>query len=359
MRPIFHITSHTEWLTAQNQGFYTAPSLARQGFIHLSTGPQVCVVADFIFLGRTDLILLAVDSSRIQSRLIFEGETQNVFPHIYGPIEVSAVVETIPFPCELDGTFKLPERVKDLCPYYKKLKELLVQADQEATLSGYVYPSDDTRKRIPIWFQNQIVGFATPRQDPDKVWRMGAIYVTPEYRGKGLAREAIRGFMNGLSGRAFTEDGNLPTRRAFFSAGFRPHRYDRQAGGTWWSNYSYSRKAVATQDSKIYYETPIRLAPQDRVIITRSDDTPEWLGWHWCEHPQSGAAGWVSEFYFERLAGNEALILFPYDASELAVTTGQMVSVLNEDRGWAWCSAGEKSGWVPTKHLKISDSGAP
>lgn len=115
---IFHITSKEEWSGAQAKGEYTAPSLASEGFIHLSTDRQVVNVADAFYRGRTDLVLLAVDESKLTAELKWEApagppaETiseSDLFPHLYGPLNLDAVASILGFqPNPATGAFTLP-----------------------------------------------------------------------------------------------------------------------------------------------------------------------------------------------------------------------------------------------------------
>ena len=89
---------------------YVDPSLAREGFIHCSTVEQLLIPANERFRGRTDLVVLIIDLELVPSETVFEDcyESGHAFPHIYGPIPVEAVRQVLPFPCEPDGTFRLP-----------------------------------------------------------------------------------------------------------------------------------------------------------------------------------------------------------------------------------------------------------
>jgi len=91
---IYHITTAAAWEKAQLEGAYTADSLAIEGFIHCSTADQVAGVLDRYYKGQTNLVKLTIDKSKVTSPLIFELATSinEVFPHIHGPINVSAVV---------------------------------------------------------------------------------------------------------------------------------------------------------------------------------------------------------------------------------------------------------------------------
>ena len=109
---ILHIAPAAEWEQVAHQptGTYTDPSLQAEGFIHCSTAQQVLIPANERFGGRSDLVLLVIDPTKVPSPTIFEDcyESGHRFPHIYGPIPVAAVTSVVPFPCQDDGTFVLP-----------------------------------------------------------------------------------------------------------------------------------------------------------------------------------------------------------------------------------------------------------
>ena len=106
---IFHITTCDAWADAQATGAYTADSLRSEGFIHCSQADQVGWVANTRFRGRTDLLLLHVDESRVGAEVRRENLEggQWLFPHIYGPLPVAAVPGVTPLVPAADGTFDL------------------------------------------------------------------------------------------------------------------------------------------------------------------------------------------------------------------------------------------------------------
>jgi uncharacterized protein (DUF952 family) len=104
---IFHILPLTDWLAAQAAGAYTPPSLAGEGFIHASTREQVLATANNFFTGESGLVLLCLDETKISASIINEGE--QLWPHIYGPLNLGAVVRVADFPPGPDGLFRLPE----------------------------------------------------------------------------------------------------------------------------------------------------------------------------------------------------------------------------------------------------------
>ena len=122
------------------------------------------------------------------------------------------------------------------------MKLLLIEANADTHIAGFVYPDDPARARLPIFEDGQLVGFATPRQDKDGVWRMGAIFIKPEFRGHGLGSGAIRDFMSERRGRAFIEEENASSERAYEKAGFRRKHKVVDDKGWWWENFGFEGK---------------------------------------------------------------------------------------------------------------------
>ena len=104
---IFHITSAATWATAQAGGAFTADSLVSEGFIHCSEADQYCWVANQRFRGRQDLVLLHIDETRLQARVERENLEggERLFPHIYGALNLDAVVQVTPFTPTASGEF--------------------------------------------------------------------------------------------------------------------------------------------------------------------------------------------------------------------------------------------------------------
>ncbi|MDV6235504.1 DUF952 domain-containing protein [Leptospira ellisii] len=115
MERIYNIAFRKDWEEALRSGSYVVDSLEREGFIHSSKRDQVEETANRIFFGRTDLVLLVVDPSRLRSPLKYEVSNspkfsekngKNIFPHIFGPLNVDAVLETFDIAPEPDGGFR-------------------------------------------------------------------------------------------------------------------------------------------------------------------------------------------------------------------------------------------------------------
>ena len=97
MATIYHVTTREAWKQAQQQGFYTAPSLETEGFIHNSEAHQVAGVLERYYRGQTDLLKLVIDTNKLTSRLQYDlaPSINENFPHIYGPINLDAVVDVV------------------------------------------------------------------------------------------------------------------------------------------------------------------------------------------------------------------------------------------------------------------------
>jgi uncharacterized protein (DUF952 family) len=116
---ILHIATKTEWQRAQRLGSYEPPSLATQGFIHCSTPAQAVQTANSFFRGQTDLVLLRIDTSRLQAEVKFEPAAHalsrkqaDLYPHLYGPLNIDAVTQVFAFPPDREGKFHLPAQLR-------------------------------------------------------------------------------------------------------------------------------------------------------------------------------------------------------------------------------------------------------
>jgi uncharacterized protein (DUF952 family) len=118
---ILHIVGESEWVEAVGRGSYAPSSLAAEGFVHCSTLAQVVATANRFYRRQHGLVVLCIDEERLRVELGYEkpagarGEAEGeVFPHLYGELNVDAVVRVVEFPCETDGSFRLPEGLRVL-----------------------------------------------------------------------------------------------------------------------------------------------------------------------------------------------------------------------------------------------------
>ncbi len=108
---ILHITKRDTWTEAQALGSYRADSLDTEGFIHCSTSEQVIAVANFIFRGQSNLVILEIDEAKVVPEIKYECPDggEEPYPHIYGPLSLDAVTQVVDFNPLPDGFFELPD----------------------------------------------------------------------------------------------------------------------------------------------------------------------------------------------------------------------------------------------------------
>ena len=110
MAIIFHITTREGWDSAVAEGSYRPEAFPVDGFIHCSTRDQVIQVADARFRGQSGLVLLLIDTDKVTAEIVYENLEggQQLFPHIYGGLNIDAVAEVLEFEPGADGHFTLP-----------------------------------------------------------------------------------------------------------------------------------------------------------------------------------------------------------------------------------------------------------
>ncbi|HSW87971.1 MAG TPA: DUF952 domain-containing protein [Candidatus Saccharimonadales bacterium] len=73
MNNILHVATQKDWKKAKEDNIYKVESLSTQGFIHCSKPEQVIKVANFLFKGRIDLVLLSVDPNKVKPEIKYEA----------------------------------------------------------------------------------------------------------------------------------------------------------------------------------------------------------------------------------------------------------------------------------------------
>ena len=109
MTVIYHIATADAWAAAQTAGEYEAPSLADEGFIHCSGDEaQTLRVVERLYSGVTGLIVLDVDVIRLKAEVKREpSRSGEIYPHIYGKINLDAVVRVRDLTVDSDGRYQL------------------------------------------------------------------------------------------------------------------------------------------------------------------------------------------------------------------------------------------------------------
>jgi uncharacterized protein (DUF952 family) len=113
MSVIYKISPAAPWRAARQAGLFTgAPVDLADGYIHFSTGAQARETAAKHFAGQGDLLLIAVDAAALGEALRWEPSRGGaLFPHLYGPLPMSAVLWEKPLPLGDGGVHLFPEDV--------------------------------------------------------------------------------------------------------------------------------------------------------------------------------------------------------------------------------------------------------
>ena len=116
LETLFHLTTQECWWAAHDSDVYRwstrGKTLDEVGFIHCSFAHQVERVADFVYAGFASVLLLIIDPSLVTAEIRVENLDggDDLFPHIYGPLPVHAVVDSIALHANAAGRFHLSAR---------------------------------------------------------------------------------------------------------------------------------------------------------------------------------------------------------------------------------------------------------
>ena len=224
---ILHLLSRESWVEAQAQGQHVAPSVATEGFAHCSTEHQMVDVANKYYSGATNMVLLNIDPTKLTSQLKFEPPAhldgspalphEPMFPHIYGPINLDAVIEVIDFPSRSNGEFVAPPQlntfsvvnISEAPHHWQQAAELSVREWKEIfsddSVQTYVdlygltgsYSGRFAETHIATNNADELIGMATlvdddelPHATEPGPW-LAAVLTLPEHRSLGVASALI------------------------------------------------------------------------------------------------------------------------------------------------------------------------
>ncbi len=111
MRKIYKICPAPAWREAERQGVYRGSADdSRDGFIHFSTAAQVAETARKHFASQTGLFLVELDADALGEALRWEpSRNDELFPHLYGELDLGAVIDVFELRTRSDGSHDIPE----------------------------------------------------------------------------------------------------------------------------------------------------------------------------------------------------------------------------------------------------------
>jgi uncharacterized protein (DUF952 family) len=111
MPTIYKICPAPLWRAAEAAGVFGGAEIDfRDGFIHFSTAGQVAETAALYFVGLDDLLLVAVEGDKLGRLLRYEPSRGGaLFPHLYGPLDLGAVLWVKPLRLSREGHHIFPD----------------------------------------------------------------------------------------------------------------------------------------------------------------------------------------------------------------------------------------------------------
>ncbi len=101
-----HLVPLDEWAAQQNNPGYRPSTLESEGFTHCTD-----LIDELVAVGnryyRDDprpFVALEIDCDRVSAPIVYDDPAL-MFPHVYGPIEIEAVIRVLMVERDSDGTF--------------------------------------------------------------------------------------------------------------------------------------------------------------------------------------------------------------------------------------------------------------
>ncbi len=113
MPVIYKLCPSSLWREAEAAGVFRGmPIDFDDGYIHFSTGAQVEETARLYFAGQDDLVLVAVSGDALGEALKYErSRGGDLFPHLFAPLDLAAVLWVKPLPLGADGLHQFPDEL--------------------------------------------------------------------------------------------------------------------------------------------------------------------------------------------------------------------------------------------------------
>jgi uncharacterized protein (DUF952 family) len=92
---IYHIVTVNQWNVQKNNPYYSTASIAIEGFIHCSTQEQFIATIERYYANEKEVVVLTIDVSKVEPKIEYElaPSVNQMFPHIFGELNLSAIVE--------------------------------------------------------------------------------------------------------------------------------------------------------------------------------------------------------------------------------------------------------------------------
>lgn len=107
---IYHMLTAATWNAQRSNQPYTCSSLETEGFIHCTAeSERLLQVANAFYTKEAgEFLILCIDEAEVDAEIRWERADGHLFPHIYGPLNLDAILKILPFPRDYSGRFLPP-----------------------------------------------------------------------------------------------------------------------------------------------------------------------------------------------------------------------------------------------------------
>ena len=106
---VYKICTKTEWLEAKTKGKFSGSKKdIKDGYIHFSDKEQLKGTLNKFFSNQKNLILLKIDTLKLDHLIYEQASDGNMFPHLYSSLDMSNVSKEYDIILADNGTHILP-----------------------------------------------------------------------------------------------------------------------------------------------------------------------------------------------------------------------------------------------------------
>ncbi len=111
---VYHMLESTSLNEAYRTGYVINPSLKKEGFTHCVKKNQILQIANKYYLKGKDILLIEIDQRKLSYPLRFDyvSSYRDFFPHIYGPINITAITRIYKLKRNTQGQYVSATEVK-------------------------------------------------------------------------------------------------------------------------------------------------------------------------------------------------------------------------------------------------------
>jgi uncharacterized protein (DUF952 family) len=109
---VYKICTKEEWVRAKNMGKFNGTKKdIEDGYIHFSDKDQLKGTLDKFFSNQKDLILLKIDTLKLDHLIYEQASDGNMFPHLYSFLDVSSIINEYEIILDKKGFHILPSNL--------------------------------------------------------------------------------------------------------------------------------------------------------------------------------------------------------------------------------------------------------